>query len=84
MGPRKITLSIDRITVTGTRLSRAKLAPAIERELTVLLAAPGALEALRGSGAVPRLDAGQATPKGPGEAALGAAVVRATMGVLRR
>ena len=84
MRARKITLRIERITVEGGRPSRAALSEAIGRELGQLLSAPGALETLRGGGWALRLDGGRIAPKGPGEAALGQAVARATMGALKR
>jgi hypothetical protein len=84
MSARRITVRIDRIIVESGRPSRAALAAAIERELKRLLAAPGAIEDLRGAGATEMLDGGVVNPRGRGDAALGRAVASATMGVLRR
>ena len=84
MSARRITVRIDRIIVESGRPSRAALAAAIERELKRLLAAPGAIEDLRGAGATEMLDGGALSPRGPGDAALGRALAQATMGALQR
>ena len=84
MTARRITLRIDRITVEGRRPSRAALAEAIRRELGGLLSAPGGLEGLQRGRELRRLDGGRIAAEGPGDAAFGRAMARATYGVLKR
>lgn len=84
MSRQRVTLCIDRIVIEGTHLSREALANAISAELHRALAAPGALDALKAGGYVPRVNAGEVRPKNPGPTGLGTAIGQSTMGALKR
>ena len=84
MSGQRITLRIGRIVLDGSRGSTQEIAVAVERELGRLLARPGAADALRGGGAVPRLDGGRLETGSNRGAALGRSIARATIGALRK
>jgi hypothetical protein len=84
MSRQRVTLHIDRIVIDGPHMSRAALTDAISAELQRALAVPGALDALKGAGYVPRVNAGEVRPANAGPAGLGAAIANATMGALKR
>ncbi|RCV89160.1 hypothetical protein [Billgrantia montanilacus] len=78
----RITLHIDRVTVTGTSLSRAALSASIANELQSQLSKPDVVARLRNGGWTPRLDGGSIQARSPGESGLGQAVAQATIGAL--
>lgn len=84
MNRQRVTLHIDRIVIDGPNMSRAALAEAISAELHRALSAPGALDALKGAGSVPRVNAGEVHPANSGPTGLGTAIAHATMGALKR
>ena len=83
MTKRRITLKIDRVTLSSARISRRELTEAIERELGQRLhQSPGDFEGA-GSTRIASLAAGRI--KGRATAAgVGQAVAQATLGVIRR
>lgn len=83
MSRRRITLHIDRVTLSEGRLSREDLAASIERELGPLLQQRGV--ALRDSGplSLGRIEAERIQGQGS-EAKLGRAVAQAAYGAIKR
>lgn len=83
MTGRRITVKIDRVTLSSARFSQRELTAAIERELgQALHPSTGQLEGA-GSTTIPSLEAGRI--KGRTTAAgVGQAVAQAALGVMRR
>ena len=85
MNPRRITLSIDRISIAGGGAhDKRALIAAIQGELRTILSRVGAADSLGKTRWSSRLDAGTTRPTAPGEQALGSAVARATVGALNQ
>lgn len=81
MTRRKITLTVDRITVSGERLSEHALTTAIRTELGRLLADAGTISPSAAS--IRHIDGGRVAGGGT-STAVGHAVARVAMGALNR